>query len=111
MAPRTLRSLDAHTASLLAGLSLQYALGMYVNLFVSFPEHGSGGQAWEFALTEAPLVSHILLAFLLFFGAIALCIRAVRLKDTRWIWWAAIGLLGILMAGLSGAEFVASQSD
>lgn len=96
---------------LLGALVVQYALGMYVNLYTSFPSSATEGQLWEFAWSEWPLASHIVLAILLLLGAIVLCVRAILSKDRKWTIGSSIGLLGILAAGLSGAIFIPSQMD
>ena len=44
-------------------------------------------------------------------GALVLIIRAVMIKDRRWIIFSSFGLLGILVAGGSGATFIPTQSD
>jgi hypothetical protein len=97
---------------ILAGmLAVQYVLGMYVNLFVKFPDNSTQSQLWEFAWSQPALVAHILIAFALLFGSIALCIRAARHRPTVWIWPSLIGLLALVAAGLSGASFVPTQTD
>jgi hypothetical protein len=110
MEPR-LRSLRPHALGLILGLVIQYALGMYVNLFVTFPDGANQGQLWEFAWSQPSLASHIILAFLLLFGAIALCIRAIRAKNKKWIIASTLSLLALLGAGASGATFIPSQTD
>lgn len=96
---------------LMGALVVQYALGMYVNLFVAFPESGTEGQLWEFAWSQPALAAHIILAFLILFGAIAFCIRAARRRNKALIWSSLVGLLAVFAAGASGATFVPSQTD
>jgi len=96
---------------LIASLVVQYALGMYVNLFVPFPEAGTEGQLWEFAWSQPALATHIVLAILIFIGAVVLCIRAYLSRDSAWILPSFIGLLGVLIAGADGAQFIPTQSD
>ena len=98
-------------AVLIGALVVQYALGMYVNLFVAFPDSATEGQLWEFAWSQKPLAAHIILAILILLGAIVLCIRAARSKNRRWIISSFVGLLAILAAGASGAIFIPSQTD
>lgn len=96
---------------LLGALVVQYVLGMYVNLYVTFPNGATTGQLWEFSWSQWPLASHIVLAILLVSGAILLCVRAILCKDRKWAIGSIIGLLGILAAGASGAIFIPSQMD
>jgi hypothetical protein len=96
---------------LIASLVVQYALGMYVNLYVSFPEGQVGDQLWEFAWSQPALAAHIILAILIFIGGIVLCIRAARARNRVWIWSSFIAFLAVLAAGASGASFIPSQND
>jgi len=95
----------------MAALVLQYAVGMFVNLFVAFPDGLNEGQLWEFAWSQPPLAAHIVLAFLLLFGAIVLCVRAAKARDRAWIWPSFIALLSLFAAGASGARFIPTQTD
>jgi uncharacterized membrane protein YhaH (DUF805 family) len=104
-------SLRYQSIGLICALVVQYALGMYVNLYVPFPEGIVGNQLWEFAWSQPALAAHIILAILIFLGSIALCIRAARTRNRTWIWSAFIGLLAIFGAGASGASFIPSQND
>jgi len=95
---------------LIGVLTLQYLVGMYVNLFVQFPDQ-TGDQLWGFAWSQPALALHIILAFLILIGAIVLCVRAARRRDRTWIWASGIGLLAVLAAGASGASFIPTQND
>jgi uncharacterized membrane protein YhaH (DUF805 family) len=96
---------------LIASLVVQYALGMYVNMFVAFPEGEMGEQLWGFAWSQPALAAHIVLGLLIFIGAIVLCVRAVRARNYPWIWASGIGLLSVLVAVESGSSFIPSQND
>jgi hypothetical protein len=111
MNPRNLRSLRIQGMFLLGALLIQYALGMYVNLFISFPQNVTEGQLWEFAWSQKPLAAHILLAILILLGAIVALVRAVLYKHKKWIIANSIGLVGVLAAGASGAVFIPSQTN
>lgn len=108
---RRLLSLRINAMFLLGALVVQYALGMYVNLYTSFPNNATAGMLWEFAWSQWPLASHIILAILLLLGAVLLCVRAILYKDKKWIIGSVVGLLGILAAGGSGAIFIPSQMN
>ena len=111
MDPRQLHSLRMHGALLAIALVVQYALGMYVNLYISFPQNATEGQLWEFAWSQKPLAAHIILALLILLGAIVALVRAILYKNKTWIIADSVGLVAILAAGASGATFIPSQVD
>ena len=111
MNPRHIRSLQIHGTVLSLALVVQYALGMYVNLFISFPTHATDTQLWEFAWSQKPLAAHILLAILILLGALVALVRAIWYREGRWIIANSIGLVAIVAAGASGAIFIPSQTD
>ena len=101
---------------MLAGLLIQYGLGMIVNLYVSVParDHGSGVlTAVGRALANGPaaLTVHAALGLLLILGAVNLVIRAVVLRLRLVAWLSAAALLAIVGAAASGAAFVGSGAD
>jgi hypothetical protein len=103
--------LRIQSASLAGLLILEYVLGMYVDLFVAFPDGAQGDEAWKFAMDQGPVVAHVAFATLLVLGGIAFLIRVIMLKRKAWLAPAIIGLLAIFVAGGSGDEFIRSQSD
>jgi hypothetical protein len=111
MNPQRTRSLRIQGWFLLVALVIQYALGMYVNLLVSFPETANEGQLWEFAWSQDPLAAHIILAILILLGAIVALVRALVYKNKKWVVASSIGLIAVLAAGASGASFIPSQVD
>jgi hypothetical protein len=111
MDARPERSLRISGMLLAGALVVQYALGMYVNLFVSFPESAADGQLWEFAWSQKPLAAHIILAILILLGAIVALVRAALYRNKKWVIANSIGLVAILAAGASGASFIPSQVD
>jgi hypothetical protein len=111
MNPRQLRGLRIQSAFLLVALVVQYVVGMYVNLFISFPDTTVQGQLWEFAWSQPALAAHIILAIPILLGAIVQCVRAARSHNRTWIWSSFIGLLAVAAAGASGASFIPSQTD
>jgi hypothetical protein len=104
-------SLRIQGTVLLISLIVQYALGMYVNLFVAFPDGIQGGGAWEFSWRQPALATHIVLGILLLIGSIVFLIRVLVSKSATWKYPAIGGLVGILLAGFAGATFIPSQTD
>jgi hypothetical protein len=101
---------------MVAGLLIQYGLGMTVNLYVSVPaaDHGGGAlTAVGRALANGPaaLTVHAAFGLLLILGAASLVIRAAVLRLRVVAWLSAAGLLAIVGAAASGAAFVSSGAD
>lgn len=92
-------------------LTVQYILGIMVNLFVKFPEHKYDGAAWKFAWSQPFLALHIIIGLLLFFGALSLLIRSILLKNKSWIISSGIAFIAILTAIIGGAIFVTKQAE
>jgi hypothetical protein len=92
-------------------LILQYLFGMAVNLFVQFPDSKNEGQLWEFAQSQWYLIVHIFFALGLLISGVVLLIRAIRRKDRNWIIAGGVGLFWILVAFMSGVQFVPTQQD
>ena len=101
---------------MVAGLLIQYGLGMIVNLYVSVParDHGGGPlTAIGRALANGPaaLTIHAALGLLLILGAVNLVVRALILHLRLEAWLSAAALLAIVGAAASGAAFVGSGND
>jgi heme A synthase len=105
------QKLRGHAIGLLGLLAVQYVLGMLSNLFVSFPEHNSDWQQWEYAKQQLLVMSHIVVGMLLLVGTIVLLVRAIQTHDKAWKISAGLGFGSILLAIISGSEFISSQSD
>ena len=84
-------------------LIVEFLLGMYLNLFstASFPlSMGSGPSSGMFSV--AP---HMAIGILLFIIAVVIVVVSVRNGETRIRTSSVLGLLFILLAGLSGYMF------
>jgi hypothetical protein len=103
--------LRIHGMTLILGLIVQYILGMFTNLFVTFPDTTIEGKLWEYAWTQASEATHIILGLLLFIGTLVLLIRARIYKNRTWTIAASTGLAGILLAIFGGVRFIPTQND
>lgn len=103
--------LTRQAIGLTLGLGLEFLLGMAANLFVSFPDTTNEEQLWNFAGSQALIVTHIVVGTLLVLGALMLVVSAWRAKQLVWKVGSGIGFGAMLLAWVSGREFVASQSD
>ena len=101
---------------MLAGLLIQYGLGMIVNLYVSVPaaDHGGGVLAAvgrSLSSGPAALTVHAALGLLLIVGAVNLVVRAAILRLRLVAWLSGVSLLAIAGAAAGGAAFVNSGAD
>ena len=102
--------LKRNAISLLIMLVVQYALGMYTNLFVQFPDVKDEETLWKFAWTQIPLAGHIILGFGLLAGSIVFLITVLKRKTQELKAAAITGVTCIFAAGASGALFVDKQN-
>ncbi len=98
------------------GLLIQYALGLWVSLYVTVPARGQGDgmlAAIGRALADGPaaLAIHAGLGLVLLLGSIVLVARAVVARDRFFIVTTAVSLLAVLGAAGSGAAFVSNGQD
>ena len=95
---------------------VQYALGIWVNLYVTVPARDQGGgflTAIGRALANGPVALgiHAGLGLLLVLGSISLVVRSVLSRNRALIALSALFLLALLGAASSGASFVDSGRD
>jgi hypothetical protein len=98
------------------GLLIQYAVGLWVSVYVTVPARDQGGGIFAAvgrALANGPaaLALHAALGLLLLVGSIVLVVRAVAARDRFFIVTTAISLLAVLGAAGSGAAFVNNGQD
>ena len=93
-------------------LVVQFALGTYVNLYVTVPsaDHGHGfGQA--IANGPAGLTLHIVLGLLLILAALGFLVQAILARRPALIAAAVLGLLAMVGAAASGSTFTGGGKD
>lgn len=103
-------TLNRQGLGLVIGLSIQFVLGMAINLFVEFPS-GSPHEMWDFTVHSPLVLLHLLVGTLLVFGSISMVAQVFRAGVATWKLPAISGLVWILVAWMSGDTFVTSQSD
>src|SRR6516165_4545228 len=110
---------------LLIALLVQFALGMYVNLFAYIPLNHPGHRAknffagsyhsvaWAETSPHSPLILafHAGLGLLLVLGSLWLAVLAIRGRRAGFVWAAVLGALFILGAGFNGASFLNYNHD
>ena len=89
-------------------IAVQFFLGMWLNLFGSFPS-GSSDLGSALAYTSDPaLVAHIVVALVLIIAGVALFLISMRDGLRMLRWFALGGLTSLVFASLTGSGFVYS---
>ena len=114
-APR-IRGLRANALAAVVMLLIQYCLGISVNLYSTLPQadHGKslvGGFAAAVGNGPVVLALHALLGTLLLITSTAALIRSLRLSASPLIALTVIALAAIIIAWLSGSEFVGHMQN
>lgn len=93
-------------------LLIQYALGMYVNLYVTVPA-ADHGQSVGKVISEGPgaLSVHAVVGLLLVLDAIWLVVLSSRTRRWGVVTADAVGLVAILGAAFAGASFASQSSN
>lgn len=97
-------------------LLVQYAVGMWVSLYVTVPARDQGGGEFAAigrALANGPaaLAVHAGLGLVILLGSVALAVRAISARQPFFIVTTSVSLLAVLGATGSGAAFVNSSQD
>ena len=104
------RALRGAAASMVGVLFLQFALGIYINLFVSIPRPLAlggmmAGMGAMMAMMTPVVMVHMLVGFMLLAGAVATIPLTARFGRRTSV-LAALGLAFILVAGYGGVRFL-----
>jgi hypothetical protein len=110
------RGLRANAFAVVVMLLLQYGLGIWVNVYATLPasDQGKGTfAAFGAAVADGPvaLTLHAVLGTLLLVAAVSHLIRAALARKAATTVIAAVALLAIGAAWLSGARFTGSAAN
>jgi hypothetical protein len=87
-------------------LVVQFALGSYVNLYVTVPSADRGHSfAQVIANGPAGLTLHVVLGLLLILAALGFLVQAIMARQPALIAAAAVGLLAMIGAAAAGSAF------
>ena len=93
-------------------LVAQFAVGMYVNLYVTVPKADSGqGLAQAMSNGPAVLAAHIGLGLLLVLAAVGFLVQAIMARRAALIVASVLGLLSMIGAAASGGSFTSNGQD
>ena len=110
-----LNGLRANSFAAIVMVLVELGLGVGVNLFATLPstDHGKAPfSAFGRAVTGGPVVLavHAVLGTVLLITGVSAVVRAVLARRPAVIAMAGVALLGIIVAWLSGARFVADMA-
>lgn len=92
-------------------ISVQFLLGMFANMYATFPEDANVTAYWESARNDPVVLAHILLGIALFLGATRYFVTLWVNKQKVLLPYAGIGLAAITIAAIGGERFVSTQDD
>ncbi len=85
-------------------LALQFLLGIYINLYVSFPPISQ--LHLHFPADYIIVMVHMMLGFLILIASFILMLLAIKINDIKIIISSALGFVFVIVAGLSGFIFL-----
>lgn len=87
----------------------EYAIGMYVNLYVTLPKADHGGSLGR-AISSGPaaLSIHAVAGLLLGLGALGVLVQAVMARHWGIIALSAVGLFALAFASVAGTSFTST---
>jgi hypothetical protein len=93
-------------------LVVEYAIGMYVNLYVTVPraDHG-GGLGSAIANGPASLSVHAVIGLLLGLGALGVTAQSILIRHWGLVALSVIGLLSMIFASVAGTGFTSTGDD
>lgn len=96
----------------LAAIVVEYAIGMYVNLYGTVPrtDHGAG-LGTEIAGGPAALSLHAVVGLLLALGALGVLAQSVLARHRAAIGLSAAGLLALAFAAVAGTGFTSTGDE
>ncbi len=118
-APRARTATTAGLARLRRGslavlvlLVVEYAIGMYINLYVTAPGADHGGSLGS-AISNGPasLSVHAVIGLLLGLGALDVAVQSILVRHWGLIAASVIGLLAMIFASVAGTGFTSTGAD
>ena len=109
-------ALRANSFAAIVILLIEFALGVWVNLYGHLPasDHGANvASGYAKAVSDGPagLSIHAVLGAILVISAVTALVRAVRIRRAAMVGATAVGLLAIVSAAFSGASFVGNGDN
>ena len=111
-AARGLARLRRGSLAVLVLVVVEYAIGMYVNLYVTVPGADHGGSLGS-AISNGPasLSVHAVIGLLLGLGALGVAAQSILVRHWGLIAASVIGLLAMIFASVAGTGFTSTGDD
>ncbi len=98
--------------TIVIALVLQYVLGMFVNLYVQFPDSLPGGNAFAWVFTHSVLIqAHIYLGTLLLILPLITLGLSFTLRDVRRVLMSLAGFLLLFLSYAGGMLFMSNVQE
>jgi hypothetical protein len=91
--------------ALVVGLVVVVALAAFN---ITIPAGKSAASNWKFVLTHPTILLHVITATLVLIAALVALVASIRGRDRSWIALSAAGLAFVLMAFITGDQYVMS---
>ena len=91
-------------------VAIQFILGMYINLYVEFPQTGPVDN-WKYAVHTISVIAHIIVGTLILVLTVLSFVNSVRMKNSHQIKFSAVALTGVLLAAIGGVTFITTQIE
>ena len=89
----------------MAGLVVVVALAAFN---ITIPAGKSAASNWKFVLTHPTILLHVIIATAVLITAVVALVTAIRSRDRSWIAISAAGLAFVLLAFITGDQYVMS---
>ncbi|WP_337859954.1 hypothetical protein [Ferroplasma sp.] len=98
-------------AAIMILLLIQFILGMYVNLYVSFPPLNSvtNNAANHFPSSYIAVMFHMMLGFLILIVSFIMLLLSVKIRNTKLVLSSVTSFAFVIMAGISGFLFLFNE--
>jgi len=94
-------------------LFIQFILGMYVNLYVSFPPLNSITNAGPhgFPPNYIVVMLHMMLGFLILMVSFIMLLLSIKIRNSKLVLSSSVSFVFVIIAGISGFLFLFNEAN
>jgi heme A synthase len=98
-------------AAMMILLFMQFIIGIYINLYVSFPPLNSvkNNAALHFPPDYITVMLHMMLGFLLLIVSFIILLLSIKIRNNKLVISSAISFIFVIVAGISGFLFLFNE--